>query len=137
MDVTWISDDVAITTQVYPDQMPAIAKAGFKSLINNRPEHESPDQPAGHRVEEAAEQAGLAYRAVPLNAPELSPAHVNAMGQALRETPGPHLAFCRSGTRSYLLWALDRAREGADVEQMIAHAADNGYDISVIRRVAA
>lgn len=136
MDVTWVTDDFAVSGQVFVDQVPAVATAGFKTLINNRPDHESDDQPAGERVGAAAESQGLAYAAIPLRVPELSKQHVDAMQQALTVNLGPTLGFCRTGTRSYMLWALVQLRQGADMDELIDHAADRGFDIAGLRKVA-
>ena len=58
---------------------------------------------------------------------------VRAMSAALAEARGPVLAYCRSGTRSTLLWSLAQALEGRDLEAIAADAAGAGYDVAPIR----
>ena len=60
-------------------------------------------------------------------------AQIEAMAAALAEADGPVLAFCRSGTRSTLLWALARGRAGEDAAALAAKAEAAGYDLSPIR----
>src|SRR3546814_3638966 len=55
------------------------------------------------------------------------------MEKALEDAEGKILAFCRSGTRSTLLWALTRARAGDNCDKLSATAAKAGYDLSSIR----
>ena len=81
------------------------ARAGFKSVINNRPDFEhGPDQPTSAAIEAAAHAAGLEYRHLPVNGAYQSPEEIAAFGALLRELPRPILAFCRSGARSARLF---------------------------------
>jgi uncharacterized protein (TIGR01244 family) len=115
--------------QVLPEEIAQAAEAGIRTIINNRPDGEEPGQPAGAEIEEAAKAAGLSYRHIPI-AGGFSEAEVEAMAEALEA--GPALAFCRSGTRSTYLWALARARHGADGESLMRAAVEAGYDLRPI-----
>jgi uncharacterized protein (TIGR01244 family) len=52
---------------------------------------------------------------------------------AIEEAGGPVLAYCRSGTRSTLLWALAQAAQGHDPDTIASEAAGAGYDVAPIR----
>jgi uncharacterized protein (TIGR01244 family) len=113
----------------------AEAKAmGVTLIVNNRPEGESDDQTSGEDIATAAEAAGIAYVAIPVTHAGFSEWQVRAMAEAL-DRGGPVLAYCRSGTRSTLLWALARARAGENPATIAAQAAAAGYDIAPIRQV--
>ena len=58
---------------------------------------------------------------------------IEEMQTALDEAEGTVLAFCRSGTRSTILWALAKAKSGAPVDQLSDDASSAGYDLSGIR----
>jgi uncharacterized protein (TIGR01244 family) len=106
---------------------------GIGMIINNRPEDESPDQTPGSEIEAAATAAGIAYVAIPVTHAGFSMPQVEAMQAALAAAGDkPVLAYCRSGTRSTLLWALAQARMGMAPDAIAAHAADAGYDVSPI-----
>ncbi|WP_039332860.1 TIGR01244 family sulfur transferase [Novosphingobium subterraneum] len=113
----------------------AYAKAlGIGMIINNRPEGESDDQTPGADIEAAARDAGIAYVAIPVSHAGFSMPQVEAMQAALAQAgDAPVLAYCRSGTRSTLLWALAQARSGLDPDEIATRAAGAGYDISPIR----
>jgi uncharacterized protein (TIGR01244 family) len=113
----------------------AYAKAlGIGMIINNRPEGESDDQTPGADIEAAARDAGIAYVAIPVSHAGFSMPQVEAMQAALAQAgDSPVLAYCRSGTRSTLLWALAQARSGLDPDEIATRAAGAGYDISPIR----
>jgi uncharacterized protein (TIGR01244 family) len=87
--------------------MAAVARAGFKSVINNRPDFEhGPNQPTHAAIEAAALAAGLQYRFLPVEGGYQSPQEVEAFADLMQELPHPVLAFCRSGNRSGHLYML-------------------------------
>lgn len=99
--VQQIADDVCVAGQLDPSAMPTLAEAGFKSVVNNRPDFEGgPDQPTSAAIEAAAKAAGLRYAYLPVVSGQQTPEQVAQMAQLLQELPRPLLAFCRSGTRS-------------------------------------
>ncbi|MCZ8236332.1 MAG: TIGR01244 family sulfur transferase [Inhella sp.] len=100
-----ITDDVCVAPQLGPEHMAAAASAGFKSVVNNRPDFEhGPDQPTSEAVEAAARAAGLEYRFLPVMGGWQSPEQIAAMAALLDELPRPLLMFCRSGARSAMLY---------------------------------
>jgi uncharacterized protein (TIGR01244 family) len=102
-------------------------------IINNRPEGEGDDQTPGPEIEAAARAAGMDYIAIPVTHAGFSESQVTAMSGALLAAKGPILAYCRSGTRSTLLWSLAEASRGGDPDKLAQQAADAGYDISPVR----
>ena len=127
-DKTYASPQITLAEVAY-------AKAlGIGLIINNRPEDESDDQVPGPDIEAAAREAGLAYVAIPVTHAGFSMTQVEAMQQALAQAgDAPVLAYCRSGTRSTLLWALAQAKAGVSPDDIATKAAGAGYDISPIR----
>ena len=100
-----IADSVFVAPQLNPEAMTEVARLGFKSVINNRPDFEhGPDQPANAAVEAAALAAGLQYRHLPVDAGWQSPEQIEAFAELLKTLPAPVLAFCRSGARSTRLY---------------------------------
>lgn len=117
----------AVADQVRPEETASLA-GRFVLLINNRPDGEEPGQPTHAEIEAAACDAGLAYRFAPVaGAP--GPDQVQAVREALESADGPVLAFCRSGTRSIVTWAIAQALEGRPVEALVAEGAEAGYDL--------
>jgi uncharacterized protein (TIGR01244 family) len=101
-----IAADVCVAPQLGPEAMAEAARAGFRSVVNNRPDFEGgPDQPTSAQIEAAAKAAGLEYRFLPVAGGYQSPQEIAAMAQLLAELPRPLLAFCRSGARSTRLFA--------------------------------
>lgn len=100
-----LTDDVSVAPQLTPPAMAEAARAGFRSVINNRPDfEEGPRQPTNASIEAAARAAGLEYRFLPVNSAYQSPEEIAAFAQLLKELPRPLLMFCRSGARSTRLF---------------------------------
>lgn len=115
----------------------ALAAVGVRTIINNRPDGEDPGQLPAAEARRVAAAHGIAYHHIPITAATLSRADVDAFAAVLREAPTPVVAHCRSGTRSALLWALTRMREGGNSLSLIAEAAQHGIDIASLPAVAA
>jgi len=132
-DFRKLSEKVLASPQIAAADIEAARGEGVTLIINNRPEGEAPDQPSGTEIEAAARAAGIDYRAIPVSPGGFDEGQVQAMAEALANADGKVLAYCRSGTRSTLLWALAQAAEGRDPEAIADAAADAGYDVSPIR----
>ncbi len=128
-----IDDKTYASPQISVADIAAAAALGIGMIVNNRPEDESGDQTPGADIAEAAAAAGMAYVAIPVTHAGFSMPQVEAMEAALAAAGDkPLLAYCRSGTRSTLLWALAQARMGTDLATIAASAARAGYDVSPI-----
>lgn len=123
-----ITDQVSVAPQIAPEDVAAAAAQGFVAIVNNRPDGEAPDQPAGATIAAAAAAAGLRYAAIPIDHSGFAMPQVEAMAAELAQG-GPVLAYCRSGTRSTNLWALAAAKTGEDPDAIVAAAAGGGYHI--------
>ncbi len=100
-----VAADVCVAPQLTPEAMAEAARAGFKSVVNNRPDFEhGPDQPTSAAIEAAATAAGLQYRHLPVDGGYQAPEEIAAFAQLLQELPRPLLVFCRSGARSTRLF---------------------------------
>jgi uncharacterized protein (TIGR01244 family) len=131
MEVRRLGDGFAVSPQVAPEDMAALAEAGFGTVINNRPDGEEPGQPAGAAIEAAARAAGLGYLHVPVDHSGFTAEQVAAVSAAMAHAK-PVFAFCRSGTRSAMLWGLAMASRGADEAETLGAAAGAGYDLRPI-----
>lgn len=100
-----IAEDVYAAPQLTPEAMAAAAEAGFKSVLNNRPDMEGgPDQPSSAAIEAAAVAAGLQYAFLPVQGGYQSPEEIARCAELLKTLPRPLLMFCRSGARSTKLY---------------------------------
>ena len=128
-----VTNDLMVSPQIGLDAVAEAKALGVTLIINNRPEGESEDQVPGADIEAAAHAAGLEYVAIPITHSGFSQPQVEAMVAALQGADGKVLAYCRSGTRSTLLWALAESAQGGDPDSLTNMAAKAGYDVSPVR----
>ena len=136
MEIRNITPQLAVSPQIRPEDLDAIRDRGFRSVICNRPDGEAGDQPTFEEIEAAAAAAGLEARYLPVRTGLVRDEDAEAFSTALRDLPGPVLAYCRSGTRSATLWSLAEAGARA-LPDILAAARAAGYDMNgVARRIA-
>jgi uncharacterized protein (TIGR01244 family) len=126
-----LDDRTLVGAQIQPADVPQLKQLGVAMIVNNRPDGEDDGQPSGAEIEEAAAAAGIAYRAVPILR-GIGPSDVEAMSEALSAADGKVFAYCRSGTRSALTWAVARREQGASIEEIREAAARAGVDLTPV-----
>lgn len=135
MDIRSISTDVSVAPQIMPDDLPAIAAQGFRSIICNRPDGEGADQPTFEEIETAARAAGLDVVYQPVTSGKVTDVDAASFAEAMARLPKPVLAFCRSGTRSATLWSLSQATT-LPLADILTRTKAAGYDMAgVVRRI--
>jgi len=135
VDLKKITDELTVSPQILPAELKALADLGFRSVICNRPDGEAADQPTFDEIAAAAKKAKIEVRNIPIVAGKVGDADAAAFGAALKELPGPTLAYCRTGTRSATLWSLSAASTKTTSEILAATKAA-GYDMAgVVRRI--
>ena len=132
-DFRHLTDDFWASPQIALEDVGEAKAQGIALIINNRPEGEAADQVPGEVIEAAARAVGIDYRAIPVTHAGFSEEQVRAMAAAIGVAAGPVLAYCRSGTRSTLLWALAQAAKGEAPDTIAARAAGAGYDVAPVR----
>lgn len=133
MDLRKITDNFSVSPQIAPGDMSAIAQAGFRSILCNRPDGEEPAQCCYDEISQAAKDAGLEVRTVPISSGVVTPGDAAAFRAALDQMPQPILAYCRSGTRCTMLWTIAQYGEVAP-EDILRLTGKAGYDMSGLLR---
>lgn len=105
MEIRQIDENFAVAGQITADHVPAIADAGFKSVVCNRPDSEDGAVPHDE-IEQAVRAAGMEFRFIPVVSGAISHENAVDMAAALNDIPGPVLAYCRSGGRCANLYML-------------------------------
>ena len=128
-----LNEQISVSPQISLADVEAAKAEGVTLIINNRPDGEDPSAPQSADIEAAAKAAGIDYLAIPITHSGFSAPQVDAMIEALDKADGKALAYCRSGTRSTLLWSLAQAKLGMSPDEIARLAANAGYDITPVR----
>ncbi len=118
-----------VAPQLVKEEVAALKLQGFERIINNRPEAESHDQPSAENIRNATEALGMEYVSNPIDLVKLSQEQVDFQGSALVDRKKT-LAFCRTGTRSSVLWVLLESGKGGDYNDLMSQVAGKGFDLS-------
>ncbi|VDC31999.1 TIGR01244 family sulfur transferase [Pseudogemmobacter humi] len=128
MNIRPLSETYAVSPQISPGDLPAIRDAGYTTVIDNRPDGEIPSEVQTEAMRAAALALGLEFVTNPVVGGQLTMANVEAQGRAIAAARGPVLAYCASGNRSSIVWALSQAGT-LPAAELIARAARHGYQI--------
>lgn len=132
MDIRTLDDSLHAASQIGLADLKSLAAQGYRAVVSNRPDAEEPGQPTAAEIAAAARSEGLEFRHIPVTASAIGEDAVAAFSAAVAELPQPILGFCRTGTRTTLLWALAKGHiEPADA--LIATAGAAGYDIAGLK----
>lgn len=132
-DFRKLSDSVLASPQIALEDIAIARDAGVTLIVNNRPDGEDPSAPQSDEIEAEAAAQGLNFVAIPIGHSGFSEPQVDQMIAALEQAEGNVLAYCRSGTRSTLLWALAQAKLGHAPDEIAAAAMAAGYDVGPVR----
>jgi uncharacterized protein (TIGR01244 family) len=132
MIIRQLDEQTFVDGQIGPEDLAEVKALGVTMVINNRPDGEDAGQPTSAEIEEAARAAGLDYRHVPI-ARGMGPSDVEAMREAIHATgEGKMLAFCRSGNRSTLAWAIARNEDGTPRDELQRCAEGAGFSLDPV-----
>lgn len=133
MNVYKLTETLAVAGQITPDVVPQIAEAGYRVLINNRPDGEEPGQASSAEIAAIAQAVGLEYHHFPVTALDFPGPDIDQLGDFFDDEQRPVFAFCRTGTRCTNLWVVSRPVS----EQAVAaqRASSIGFDLSMATRV--
>ncbi|CCK77028.1 conserved hypothetical protein [Oleispira antarctica RB-8] len=129
MQIHKLSDQLSVSPQIALDDISKLSALGFKSVICNRPDKESDDQPAMQDIEQAVIAAGLIWQHQPVVSGNINDQDVEDFAQLLAKLPQPVFAFCRTGTRCSILWALSQANK-MSVDDILNTTANAGYNLN-------
>lgn len=132
MDIRHLTPDYAVSPQIAPEDMAAIAAQGFTTIIDNRPDGEIPADWHTAHMQAAAQAAGLRFVANPVIGGAMTMQNVEVQAEAIAAAPGPVLAYCASGNRSSVVWALAHAGR-MPTDDLIGLPARHGYQLEGLR----
>ena len=132
MIIRQLDEKTFVDGQIGPGDLAEVKALGVTMVDKNRPDGEDAYQPTSAEIEAAARAAGLDYRHVPI-ARGMGPSDVEAMREAIHAAgDGKLLAFCRSGNRSTLAWAVAKSEDGVGREELERCAECAGFSLDPV-----
>ena len=132
MNMKKLSPRFFVSEQITTADLGVASAQGIKTIINNRPDNEAQEQPKSADLAAVAAELGMQFVNLPVIAGRLTDENIDEFERANRTLQGPILMYCRTGTRSTCLWALNEAKT-LDINAVMATAAQAGYDLTAMR----
>ncbi|MFN3170918.1 MAG: TIGR01244 family sulfur transferase [Hyphomicrobiales bacterium] len=129
MDIRKVTESFAVSPQIRPEDVQTLADEGYKTIICNRPDDEEFGQPLFEAIAAKATELGLEFHHLPITSGMFGPQHVTQMAELVENGSGKVIAYCRSGTRSIMLWAFQEVTKRPR-DEVLALAEAAGYDLS-------
>jgi sulfide:quinone oxidoreductase len=126
LEIKQLANQFSVSPQILLEDLDVIDKLGYKSVINNRPDGEADDQIENYKLQKKCLELGLNYQYLPVVAGQITVQNVQDMSDNINKMDKPILAFCRTGTRSCLLW-LGSDQDKKTRADRIQKANDQGY----------
>ncbi|WP_262054516.1 TIGR01244 family sulfur transferase, partial [Burkholderia thailandensis] len=133
MEIRKLTDTLSVSPQLAAADLPAIAQAGFRAIVCNRPDGEGPDQPTVAEIDAAAKPFGIAVHYLPVDSGKVTDSQGEQFGALLGTLASPVLAYCRTGMRSATLWGLSQAGL-RPLNDIVATGRAAGYDLAALGR---
>ena len=131
-DIRRLTDSLSVAPQLTASDIALVDQMQFRSILCNRPDHEEENQPLYDEIKKQADALGIAIEFQPVNGSQINDEDVERFYQHVQDLPAPVLAYCRSGTRCTVLWALGQAGS-QDEEEILSTAAAAGYSLESLR----
>jgi uncharacterized protein (TIGR01244 family) len=129
---TEIAPGLFVAAQLKADDVAQLAEEGFRTIINNRPDGEESAQPTAAVIRDEAKHHDIAYVYQPVSTSAIGAKDVAEFERNVADSAKPIIAHCRSGTRTYLMWATSQALKGKDPAALVTEAAAKGYDLKAL-----
>jgi uncharacterized protein (TIGR01244 family) len=128
-----VTAKLAVAPQPILSDFQELRRLGFTTIVNNRPDGEDPNQLGSAAEEEAARAAGLGYVHIPVTSTGMTEDDARLLKETIEQAPGPVVAHCRSGARSFYLWVLSGDVDSHTDAELLAKAAELGVDANAAR----
>ena len=128
-----VTEKLAVAPQPKLSHFQEFKRQGFTTIVNNRPDGEDPNQLGSAAEEAAAHAAGLDYVHIPVTSTGMTEEDARLLKETIERAPGPVVAHCRSGARSFYLWVLSGDLESHTDAELLAKAAELGVDTNAAR----
>ena len=104
MSIYRLSENCTVSGQITAEDIATLALEGYATVICNRPDGEEFGQPPASDVAAACDEHGIAFHHIPIDRSGLTQMMIDSFREAVANTDGLVLAYCRSGQRSSVIW---------------------------------
>lgn len=131
MAIKQLANQLYVSPQLTQTDIQKAVALGIKSIVCNRPDGEEENQPCFEQIKQWCNEAGIKNIVhQPVTAPTINRLDAEHFHTLLADAEQPVLAFCRTGTRSSLLWAYYQVANGMSAAEAVSSAQQAGIDLT-------
>ena len=129
MKLNKIIEDYVVSDQIIEEDIVKLKEAGFKTIFCNRPDNEEQNQITVKSIQDKTIECGLNFIHQPVIGGQITQVDVDQFGEYFDASEKPIFAYCRTGTRSSMLWALSESGKRS-VEEILSLTSKAGYNLN-------
>jgi uncharacterized protein (TIGR01244 family) len=129
MELRALTPTYTVSPQIETADLAAIKAAGYTTIINNRPDGEIAEDQQALAMKRAAEALGLTFVINPVTPGQFTPQVIATQAAAVAAATGPVFAYCASGNRCSIVWAMMNAGQ-MPTDDLVAIPARFGYNLT-------
>ena len=128
-----IIDDYVVSDQITEEDIEQLKEVGFKTIFCNRPDNEEQNQVTVKSIQDKAIESGLNFIHQPVIGGQISQNDIDQFSDYYDAAEKPIFAYCRTGTRSSMLWALSESGKRS-IDEILQLTSAAGYNLSNLFR---
>ena len=128
-----IIDDYVVSDQISEEDVEKLKNAGFKTIFCNRPDNEEENQITVKSIQDKVIKSGLNFVHQPVIGGQISQDYIDQFSDYYDEAEKPIFAYCRTGTRSSMLWALSESGK-RPIDEILKLTSSAGYNLTNLFR---
>jgi uncharacterized protein (TIGR01244 family) len=128
-----IIEDYVVSDQITEEDIEQLKEAGFKTIFCNRPDNEEQNQVTVKSIQDKAIESGLNFIHQPVIGGQISQNDIDQFSDYYDAAEKPIFAYCRTGTRSSMLWALSESGKRS-IDEILRLTSAAGYNLSNLFR---
>ena len=123
-----IIDDYVVSDQITEEDIETLKSAGFKTIFCHRPDNEEQNQIPVKTIQSRVSKSGLNFVHQPVIGGQISQDDIDQFSDYYDESEKPIFAYCRTGTRSSMLWALSESGKRSK-DEILKLTTAAGYNL--------
>ena len=128
MQINNLSGLYNVSPQISVTDLEFLSENGFEKIICNRPDFEVPPSFQSNVIEKVATEIGLSFEYHPLTFENMNAENIEKQMAFIKESEGPVLAYCTSGTRCAAIWALGQIGKMSK-DEILKTTLESGYNL--------
>ena len=120
-----------VSPQILPADVVTLSEASFEKIICNRPDFEVPPEIQSKEIEKVAKELGILFEYHPLTHDTMNAHNIEKQMELVDNCANSVLAYCASGTRCTVAWALGQV-EKMSKDEILKTTRMAGYNLDGI-----